>query len=790
MKEINSQQSRKLNRQGDIRIVWALFAKDVLEAIKNKNTITVILVSMFMVFFYSSVMPGLSNLDEPPVLRMFAADNSGLESLLATDQNIKLYTYSSEQEMKKYLANSETPELGLVIPAGFNQAVKNGESPELQGFVMRWVSEQDALKLQAIAESEIAAVSGQNVTVNLAGNQVDLLPDSGGLSDSAGFGMAFVLIMIGIIMIPHLMLEEKQNRTIEALVVSPASMAHIVIGKGLAGLFYCSLGGIVVLIVNHALIVHWWLAILTFLTGALFTVSLGLWLGVKIDSRAQLSLWGWIVIIPLIFPVAFSLLRGFLPDALVNTFSIIPTAVTYQLTKLSFANPIPLGKTLLLLFWVLFAAGIGFASTIWLLRRRDREINDLSAALQKVTPLQNTRKKIAQFASQLGRSIRLEKSQRDIKSQLSSDEINARPRSGLRNTLSMIAIMASKDMLEAIKNKLIMSILAGTLFILIAGTALPLLINSSVLPDLVIYDQGPSSILKGLENTTNLQAIMADSVLDMKTRIAGSTDLVLGVIFPENIDENLKAGLPVELQAFYPHWVDARALSERETFIAEQLSSLFKSKISLNVAGNAVYPVVDSFGQPLMIIFNIIVVILVIGMSLVPLLLIEEKDAKTLNYLLASPANMLQVIAGKALVGLCYSLLPILLIVIFYQHLFVHWGVLVLAVLLTSTLGVVVGLLLGILTDTYSTVGIWATLLLFILIGSGIIKMFAAQNLPVTLINILNWSPGTAMLQLFSIAQAGQFAVNMLWLDVSAMLIAILLICAIIYWRIRRIESQ
>jgi ABC-type Na+ efflux pump permease subunit len=101
---------------------------------------------------------------------------------------------------------------------------------------------------------------------------VDLLPDSDGLGIPAGFGLVFVTIMIGVILVPHLMLEEKQNRTLEVLAVSPASAGQIVTAKALAGLFYCYLGGIIALLVNRMLVVHWGLAILTVLLGSLFTV--------------------------------------------------------------------------------------------------------------------------------------------------------------------------------------------------------------------------------------------------------------------------------------------------------------------------------------------------------------------------------------------------------------------------------------------------------------------------------------------------------------------------------------
>jgi ABC-type Na+ efflux pump permease subunit len=44
--------------------------------------------------------------------------------------------------------------------------------------------------------------------------------------------------------------------------------------------------------------------------------------------------------------------------------------------------------------------------------------------------------------------------------------------------------------------------------------------------------------------------------------------------------------------------------------------------------------------------------------------MIEEKESQTLKVLLVSPASLKQVVAGKALVGLFYSMLPALLVML------------------------------------------------------------------------------------------------------------------------------
>jgi ABC-2 type transport system permease protein len=770
------------------RIIWALFAKDVLEALRNKNTIMVIITSLFMVLFYS-VLPGLYGLEDPPALLLYDGGNSRLVPLLEDSQKIRLYTYQSEEQMRQVLTHGVAPELGLVIPAGFDHALQAGESIRLQGYVLRWVSDADAEALRSTVESEISALVGQAVAVELADNRIDLLPESGGLGETASFGLAFVLIMIGVILVPHLMLEEKQNRTLEVLSLSPASVGHIVTAKALAGIFYCSLGSVIALAINHVLVVHWWLAILTVLVGALFTVSLGLWLGIKIDSRAQLSMWSWIILLPLIMPIIFSLLEGLIPSVWVRIFSLVPSSVILQLAKISFANPIPVGDTLLRLGWVAVAAGAGLGGVAWLLHRRDREGGALASPWQPPPGSLShevTQSPVVHSDERLAQRPVLDQRAGQNKSPVERGAF-AEPRP--RSYLSMIGVIAAKDLLEAFKNKLILSILLGSTFILLSGAMLPRLLSAKGLPRLVVYDQGRSTILRDLAAREDMRVRMVDSQSEMELALVNLADLSLGLVLPDDFDQHALDGQPIELQAFYPHWATPAKLSELEAFFEGQLRQAAPAMGRLTLADQAVYPSIELSGQPAMLWLNLVTVILVVGIALVPLLMIEEKEAQTLKVLLVSPASLKQVVAGKALVGLFYSLLPALLIMLLYHYLFVHWGVALLAVILTSALAVGVGLLLGILADSPTSASMWGSLVLLLVIGSGLLKLFSGLNLPPAVLSAVDWLPGSASLQLFSISQAGDFPPSMLWLNMSAMLAAIAVVLVLLAWRVRRMEG-
>jgi ABC-2 type transport system permease protein len=516
-------------------------------------------------------------------------------------------------------------------------------------------------------------------------------------------------------------------------------------------------------------------------------VSLGLWLGMKVESRAQLSVWAWVVLLPLIMPMVFSLLQGLVPDVLVNIAKIIPSAAIFDLAKISFANPIPIGRTLLLLAWIAAAAALVMAVVAWILSRRDRESEVFSSPgrqflADRVESSQNL------FAPLLERFSRLRLTH-NITGRQSSPAIESvlqesRPRSGL----DLIRIIAAKDLVEALKNRLILSILVGSILIMLSAALLPQLISSTSLPRMVVFDQGDSTILHGLAVQQGFRVSIVEAQEDMVTILTSSPDLTIGLILPADFDQRAGDGQSVELQAYFPHWADANVLSQKVTFFEEQFRQASGATIHLSLAGGAVYPPADLGGMPLMLLLNTVAVILVIGVALVPLLMVEEKEAQTLKVLLVSPASLKQVIFGKALVGLFFSLLPALVVMVFYHRQIVHWEVAIPAFLLTAALAVVTGLLLGVLSDSATTVSLWGSLVLVLLFGSAILKLFSGLNLPPAVQSALDWLPGSAMLQLFNISRAGEVPASLVYLNVSALLAAIAIICLVLSWRVRLME--
>jgi ABC-type transport system involved in multi-copper enzyme maturation permease subunit len=354
-----------------LRVTWAIARKDILDGWKNKTILGNIIIVTLMILFYKS-LPSWENSPAVPNLRVYDAGKSRLVVALGDSTTVKLHQYESQQEMERILAKGDIPEIGLVIPADFDQALEAGEQLELDGYVVHWVSDKDAEELRQMAGAELTALVGKSVYIKLAGNKVYTQADSTGLAFLASISVIFSVAMLGLLVTPGLMIEEKHAKTIDALLVSPASSSHVITAKALAGLFYCLFAAGIALAVNAAIVTQWWLAILATIGGALFMVAIGLLLGSLVEVRQQLGIWVFGLNFILLIPAFLSIMQDLIPQEVRNVFHWIPTVALSKVLRISFSNQSSLasvGPELALIFGVTFVLLTALA---WSLRRSDR----------------------------------------------------------------------------------------------------------------------------------------------------------------------------------------------------------------------------------------------------------------------------------------------------------------------------------------------------------------------------------------------------------------------------------
>jgi ABC-2 type transport system permease protein len=326
---MNAVQSHTTGWNDQGRIIWALAVKDIVEALKNKSTLVALLMLPLMVFFYR-YMGQVRYQSEPLHVRVYAPLESSLVAALENSPALRAHVYESEDRMLDILAAADAPEIGLVLPADLAPDPAEATPLVIDGYLMRWLTPEQAAEVRLLAEQELGDTLGRPVRIDLSSGLLDIRSEEAGPAVSMSFSVIFCAIIIGVSVVPLLMLEEKKTRTLETLLVSPASPGHIVMGKALAGLFWGALAGMLALAVSARFISHWPLALLALLLVSLFMVAVGLLVGSIVEVRAQQMLYGWFVIIPLLLPVFLVLMEDLIPAAAVAVMRWIPTVAAAQ----------------------------------------------------------------------------------------------------------------------------------------------------------------------------------------------------------------------------------------------------------------------------------------------------------------------------------------------------------------------------------------------------------------------------------------------------------------------------
>ncbi len=363
---------RTTNWWEDLRIIWAITSKDMVDAIKSKTTLSVLISALFVVVIYQ-VLPTFERASDLPTVLVYDAGDSDLLPALKRSPNLDVYTgYTSQAQLERKLIAGDIPELALVIPPGFDQALERGESPVMEGYVQHWISDSDAAQLKGQAEAEIARIVGQPVGIHLEGNLLYPTPDSGGRSFLTSLAVLISVTMVGLGLTPHLMVEEKQTRTLDALLVSPARSSHLVIAKALTGLFYCLIAAVAILAINASLVLHWGLAVTAVILSSLFAVSVGLLLGSLVGAKPVLPMWSMVVLTVLLLPLFLAIMKDLLPSVATTIMAWIPTVTLSRVLRGAFSRDLAFMTFGVELLVVAACIAVLMGCVAWIVQRSER----------------------------------------------------------------------------------------------------------------------------------------------------------------------------------------------------------------------------------------------------------------------------------------------------------------------------------------------------------------------------------------------------------------------------------
>jgi ABC-type Na+ efflux pump permease subunit len=352
------------------RIIWAIARKDIVDALRDK-TIQGVMLGILTMMLTGRVLPLMSRLSDDKTLIVYDQGKSRTILQLRKQDGVRLGRAESRPKMEEALGTAPQAYLGLVLPADFDQAVAEGRAPELEAHAVHWATQQEVNELRVSAERALSEISRQPVQVRVVPQRVYPLADAQGFSTMATGVVVLATLTVGIFLVPYMIGDERQTKTMNALLVSPANIGQIVTGKAIAGSVYCTLTAAVAVAFNAKLFVQWWVVVATVACGTLFAVGVGLLLGAVFELPQHMNAVAGVLLAVLLVPVYLAG-RLALPPLVETLLAYVPSAALNAVLAMSLARTVPVQALGLKLGSVLAISGVVYAVTLWRIRRSDR----------------------------------------------------------------------------------------------------------------------------------------------------------------------------------------------------------------------------------------------------------------------------------------------------------------------------------------------------------------------------------------------------------------------------------
>lgn len=314
------------------RAISAIFQKDLRDALRDGRIVVVLATPLVVGLLYNLTLPAERR---PEVKLGYAADADEVALVEALREGVKrsidlrLTSYPDAGAVRDAVRERRA-DLGLVLPAGAVEAVRRGGSPRLTLVFSSGVTSGGEVMLRQL-ELLTRELSGQRPAAIVDVETIQRPDQQPLLFATVGLRATFVLStvvmllgMIAMIVLPMLLAEESEKRTIDALLMA-ASYLDVVAAKALVGLAYTGLATVVLLAMTRTRPEDPSLFAVGVGLLALTLSGFGLLLGGMFRSAQQVYTWSSFFLIPVIGP-AFAAAIPDLPAWLAVAIRAIPTS--------------------------------------------------------------------------------------------------------------------------------------------------------------------------------------------------------------------------------------------------------------------------------------------------------------------------------------------------------------------------------------------------------------------------------------------------------------------------------
>ncbi len=260
--------------------------------------ITFLVRAVFLTIFEQEPSLAVADLGTS-VISVESVNLSGMDVTIAED----------EDELTELVAQSVV-DAGLLLREGFDDAVRSGSQPLLELSFSESSPPSDRMVILLSVLGLVRSIRDETVPIEvmiISPESDELLSISDRILPSI---VMFVLISAGIFAPAFMLVQERERGTLQALLITPATLNEVLASKALLG-FFMTLGlSYLTLALNGVSSLHPWALFATLVTAGLMCVAVGLLYGTLAGSAKTLYTLVKSLNLLLIAPVAFYLFPG------------------------------------------------------------------------------------------------------------------------------------------------------------------------------------------------------------------------------------------------------------------------------------------------------------------------------------------------------------------------------------------------------------------------------------------------------------------------------------------------
>lgn len=269
------------------RTTLAIARKDGVDILRNKSALTILLMPIVIAVLFAILGNVLGGTQTE--IMIYNPGGSAVEQVLSSAYpSVHITRAASADAVTQAFGPDGTHKhsayaAGLIVPPDFDAALRSGAHPAVTLYTNGdTVSTQQRALLASAIDAYTRGVANPQPPAALTLATINPPAQNSLASDLTSiYALAVIMIsfMVGASLVPGLLIEEKERKTLRMLMVTPASWGDIIAGKLLVTLAYQLALTLVVMAVTSAFIGQVPVTLLFMLLGAFFGIALGLLFG-------------------------------------------------------------------------------------------------------------------------------------------------------------------------------------------------------------------------------------------------------------------------------------------------------------------------------------------------------------------------------------------------------------------------------------------------------------------------------------------------------------------------------